>query len=77
MQSVSSSRGPNSDIRSVRCTTTFAAADILVQCIRIGVIAFGFMLYYNWLLALVALAMNALYRVGVRVCAKMMFPISW
>ncbi len=65
----------NSDIRSVQMYTTFAPL-ILVQC-SIGVIAFGFMLYYNWLLALVALAMMPLlYRVGVRM-RKMMFPISW
>jgi ATP-binding cassette subfamily B protein len=65
----------NSDIRSVQMYTTFAPL-ILVQC-SIGVIAFGFMLFYNWLLALVALAMMPLlYRVGVRM-RKMMFPISW
>jgi len=65
----------NSDIRSVQMYTTFAPL-ILVQC-SIGVIAFGFMLYYNALLALVALAMMPmLYRVGVRM-RKVMFPISW
>jgi ATP-binding cassette subfamily B protein len=65
----------NSDIRSVQMYTTFAPL-ILVQC-SVGVIAFGCMLYYNWLLALVALAlMPLLYRVGVRM-RRMMFPISW
>ena len=65
----------NSDIRSVQMYTTFAPL-ILVQC-SIGVVAFGFMLYYSWLLALVALAMMPmLYRVGVRM-RNMMFPISW
>ena len=49
---------------------------IMVQC-SIGVIAFGFMLYYNRLLALVALAMMPLlYRVGMRM-RESMFPISW
>jgi ATP-binding cassette subfamily B protein len=65
----------NSDIRSVQMYTTFAPL-ILVQC-SVGVIAFACMLYYNWLLALVALAlMPLLYRVGVRM-RRMMFPISW
>jgi ATP-binding cassette subfamily B protein len=65
----------NSDIRSVQMYTTFAPL-IIVQC-SIGVIAFGFMLYYSALLAIVALAMMPiLYWVGVRM-RKMMFPISW
>ena len=65
----------NSDIRSVQMYTTFAPL-ILVQS-SIGVIAFGFMLYYSPLLSLVALAMMPLlYRVGVRM-RKQMFPISW
>jgi ATP-binding cassette, subfamily B, bacterial len=65
----------NSDIRSVQMYTTFAPL-ILVQC-SIGIIAFGFMVYYSALLALVALAMMPfLYFVGVRM-RKMMFPISW
>ena len=65
----------NSDIRSVQMYTTFAPL-ILVQC-SIGVIAFGFMLYYSPLLAVVALAMMpVLYWVGVRM-RKVMFPISW
>jgi ATP-binding cassette subfamily B protein len=65
----------NSDIRSVQMYTTFAPL-ILVQC-SIGVVAFGFMLYYSALLALVALAMMPLlYRVGVRM-RNVMFPISW
>ena len=65
----------NSDIRSVQMYTTFAPL-ILVQC-SIGVVAFGFMLYYSPPLALVALAMMPLlYRVGVRM-RNVMFPISW
>jgi ATP-binding cassette, subfamily B, bacterial len=65
----------NSDIRSVQMYTTFAPL-ILVQC-SIGLVAFGFMLYYSALLALIALAMMPfLYFVGVRM-RKMMFPISW
>jgi len=65
----------NSDIRSVQMYTTFAPL-IVVQC-SIGVIAFGFMLYYSALLAIVALAMMPmLYWVGVRM-RRMMFPISW
>jgi ATP-binding cassette subfamily B protein len=65
----------NSDIRSVQMYTTFAPL-ILVQC-GIGIIAFGFMLHYSPLLAVVALAMMPfLYFIGVRM-RKVMFPISW
>jgi ATP-binding cassette, subfamily B, bacterial len=65
----------NSDIRSVQMYSTFAPL-ILVQC-SIGVIAFGFMLYYSPLLAVVALAMMpALYYIGIRM-RRVMFPISW
>jgi ATP-binding cassette subfamily B protein len=65
----------NSDIRSVQMYTTFAPL-ILVQC-GIGVIAFGFMVHYSPLLAVVALAMMPfLYFIGVRM-RRMMFPISW
>ena len=55
--------------------TTFAPL-ILVQS-AIGLVAFGFMLYYSALLALIALAMMPfLYYIGVRM-RKKMFPISW
>ena len=65
----------NSDIRSVQMYSTFAPL-ILVQS-SIGVIAFGFMLYYSPLLAVIALAMMpALYYIGIRM-RKVMFPISW
>jgi len=65
----------NSDIRSVQMYSTFAPL-ILVQSF-IGIIAFGFMLYYSPLLALVALAMMpAMYYIGIRM-RKVMFPISW
>jgi ATP-binding cassette, subfamily B, bacterial len=65
----------NSDIRSVQMYSTFAPL-ILVQCAS-GVLAFGFMLYIDWKLALVAMAvMPFLWIVGVRM-RQMMFPISW
>jgi ATP-binding cassette subfamily B protein len=65
----------NSDIRSVQMYSTFAPL-ILVQA-SIGVIAFGFMLYINWLLALIAMiVMPILYFVGVKM-RRVMFPISW
>ncbi len=65
----------NSDIRSVQMYSTFAPL-ILVQCC-IGIIAFGFMLHINWLLALIALTvMPILYVVGMKM-RKVMFPISW
>ncbi|MHB2028023.1 MAG: ABC transporter ATP-binding protein [Acidimicrobiales bacterium] len=65
----------NSDIRSVQMYSTFAPL-ILVQA-SIGVIAFGFMLYINWLLALIAMiVMPILYVVGIKM-RRVMFPISW
>ncbi len=65
----------NSDIRSVQMYSTFAPL-ILVQCC-IGIIAFGFMLSINWVLALIALTvMPILYVVGMKM-RKVMFPISW
>jgi ATP-binding cassette subfamily B protein len=65
----------NSDIRSVQMYSTFAPL-IIVQCF-IGVIAFGFMLKINWVLALIAMVvMPILYVVGIKM-RKVMFPISW
>ena len=65
----------NSDIRSVQMYSTFAPL-ILVQCC-IGVLAFGFMLKINPLLACIAMTvMPVLYFVGIRM-RRVMFPISW
>jgi ATP-binding cassette subfamily B protein len=65
----------NSDIRSVQMYATFAPL-ILVQCC-IGVLAFGFMLSINVLLALIAMTvMPILYFVGIKM-RRVMFPISW
>ena len=65
----------NSDIRSVQMYSTFAPL-IIVQ-IASGVIAFAFMLFIDWQLALVAmLVMPFLYLVGIRM-RRVMFPISW
>jgi ATP-binding cassette subfamily B protein len=65
----------NSDIRSVQMYSTFAPL-IIVQCF-IGVIAFGFMLHINWVLALIAMTvMPILYFVGIKM-RRVMFPISW
>jgi ATP-binding cassette subfamily B protein len=65
----------NSDIRSVQMYATFAPL-IIVQCF-IGVIAFGFMLSINWVLALIAMTvMPLLYLVGIKM-RRVMFPISW
>ena len=65
----------NSDIRSVQMYATFAPL-IVVQCF-IGVIAFGFMLSINLVLALIAMTvMPILYVVGIKM-RRVMFPISW
>lgn len=65
----------NSDIRSVQMYSTFAPL-ILVQCL-IGVLAFGFMLAINAVLACIAmLVMPLLYVVGIKM-RRMLFPISW
>ena len=65
----------NSDIRSVQMYSTFAPL-ILVQT-SIGVLAFGFMLSIDPLLALVALTiMPVLYVVGIKM-RRVLFPISW
>ncbi len=65
----------NSDIRSVQMYSTFAPL-ILVQCC-IGILAFGFMVRINPLLAVIAMTvMPILYFVGIRM-RRVMFPISW
>ena len=65
----------NSDIRSVQMYSTFAPL-ILVQCC-IGVLAFGFMLSIDPLLACIAMTvMPILYFVGIKM-RRVMFPISW
>jgi ATP-binding cassette subfamily B protein len=65
----------NSDIRSVQLYLTFAPM-ILVQC-SIAVVAFGFMLSINVLLAFVAMAtMPFVYVAGVQM-RKVLFPVSW
>jgi len=65
----------NSDIRSVQMYMTFAPL-ILVQC-SIAVVAFGFMLSINPLLACVAMVtMPFVYFTGVKM-RKAMFPVSW
>jgi ATP-binding cassette subfamily B protein len=65
----------NSDIRSVQMYSTFAPL-IVVQC-SIGVLAFGFMLSINVLLACIAMTiMPVLYFVGIRM-RRVLFPISW
>jgi len=65
----------NSDIRSVQMYSTFAPL-IVVQCF-IGVIAFGFMLSINVLLALIAMVvMPLLYFVSIQM-RRVLFPISW
>ena len=65
----------NSDIRSVQIYMTFAPM-ILVQC-SIAVVAFGFMLSINVLLAFIAiLTMPLVFLVGVRM-RKSMYPVSW
>ena len=65
----------NSDIRSVQMYMTFAPM-ILVQC-SIALVAFGFMLSINVMLAFVAMAtMPFVFLVGHRM-RKSMFPVSW
>jgi ATP-binding cassette subfamily B protein len=65
----------NSDIRSVQMYSIFAPL-IIVQCC-IGVVAFGFMLSINWVLALISMVvMPILYVVGIKM-RRVMFPISW
>jgi ATP-binding cassette subfamily B protein len=65
----------NSDIRSVQMYSTFAPL-ILVQS-SIGVLAFGFMLHIDALLACIAMVvMPILYVVGLKM-RRVLFPISW
>ncbi len=65
----------NSDIRSVQMYSTFAPL-IVVQSL-IGVVAFGFMLSIDPLLAFIAMTvMPLLYFVGIKM-RRVMFPISW
>ena len=65
----------NSDIRSVQMYMAFAPL-ILVQC-SIAVVAFGFMLSINVVLAFIAMAtMPLVYLAGVGM-RKSMFPVSW
>jgi ATP-binding cassette subfamily B protein len=65
----------NSDIRSVQMYMTFAPL-ILVSC-SIAVVAFGFMLSINVLLAFIAMAtMPLVYFAGASM-RKSMFPVSW
>lgn len=65
----------NSDIRSVQMYSTFAPL-ILVQT-SIGVLAFGFMLTIDPLLACIAMVvMPILYVVGIKM-RRVLFPISW
>ena len=65
----------NSDIRSVQMYSTFAPL-ILVQS-SIGVLAFGFMLKIDPLLACIAMiVMPILYVVGIKM-RRVLFPISW
>jgi len=65
----------NSDIRSVQMYSTFAPL-ILVQCAS-GVLAFGFMLAIDPILACIAMVvMPILYVVGIKM-RRVLFPISW
>ncbi|MFZ0667102.1 MAG: ABC transporter ATP-binding protein [Acidimicrobiales bacterium] len=65
----------NSDIRSVQMYLTFAPA-ILVQC-AIALVAFGYMLSINVLLAFIAMITTPfVYFVSVQM-RKSMFPVSW
>ena len=65
----------NSDIRSVQMYLTFAPL-ILVQC-SIALVAFGYMLSINVVLALVAMVtMPFIYWTGMRM-RKVLFPVSW
>ena len=65
----------NSDIRSVQMYSTFAPL-IIVQS-SIGILAFGFMLSIDPVLALIAMTiMPAMYFIGIRM-RRVLFPISW
>jgi ATP-binding cassette subfamily B protein len=65
----------NSDIRSVQMYLTFGPS-ILVQC-SIALVAFGYMLSINVLLALVAMVtVPIVFVLSVRM-RRMLFPVSW
>jgi ATP-binding cassette subfamily B protein len=65
----------NSDIRSVQMYSTFAPLILVQSCI--GVLAFGFMLKIDPLLACIAMVvMPILYVVGLKM-RRVLFPISW
>ncbi|MDE3093970.1 MAG: ABC transporter ATP-binding protein [Acidobacteriota bacterium] len=65
----------NSDIRSVQMYSTFAPLIVVQACI--GVLAFGFMLKIDPLLACIAMVvMPILYVVGIKM-RRVLFPISW
>lgn len=65
----------NSDIRSTQMYLTFAPT-IVVQCL-VAVVAFGYMVWTNALLALVAMcAMPLIYVASVRM-RNVLFPVSW
>ena len=65
----------NSDIRSVQMYLMFGPS-ILVQCL-VAVVAFGYMLSINVLLALVAMsAMPFIFVASVRM-RNVLFPVSW
>ena len=65
----------NSDIRSVQMYLTFAPS-ILVQC-SVALVAFGYMLSINVLLAFIAMAtMPLVFLVSTRM-RQSMFPVSW
>jgi ATP-binding cassette subfamily B protein len=65
----------NSDIRAVQMYLTFAPS-ILVQC-SIALVAFGFMLSINVVLALVTMALMPLvFVIGVKM-RQAIFPVSW
>jgi len=65
----------NSDIRSVQMYLTFAPA-ILVQC-AIALVAFGYMLSINVLLAFIAMATTPLVYFVTAKMRNAMFPVSW
>ncbi|HET9690070.1 MAG TPA: ABC transporter ATP-binding protein, partial [Acidimicrobiales bacterium] len=65
----------NSDIRSVQMYLTFGPS-ILVQCL-VALVAFGYMLHTDALLAVVAMgAMPFIYVASVRM-RRRLFPVSW
>ncbi len=65
----------NSDIRSVQMYLTFAPA-ILVQC-AIALVAFGYMLSINVVLAFIAMATTPFVYFVTAKMRNAMFPVSW